>query len=81
MASAPARDDLRHHVAHLQFIRPEDVDRFADLGVVANFQPLWAAHDPQMDELTLPFVGPERAPGSTVIGTLARARRPAGLRQ
>ena len=25
----PARD-LRHHIAHLQLIRPEDVPRFAD---------------------------------------------------
>jgi predicted amidohydrolase YtcJ len=71
VASAPP-DDLRHHIAHLQFIRPEDVDRFADLGVVANFQPLWATHDPQMDELTLPIVGPERASWQYVIGTLAR---------
>ena len=64
--------DLRHHIAHLQFIRPEDLDRFADLGVVANFQPLWAAHEPQMDELTLPFVGPERARWQYLIGSLAR---------
>jgi len=63
---------LRHHIAHLQFIRPEDVDRFADLGVVANFQPLWAAHEPQMDELTLPLIGPERAGWQYLIGTLAR---------
>ena len=67
-----APTDLRHHIAHLQFIRPEDVDRFADLGVVANFQPLWAAHEPQMDELTLPLVGPERARWQYLIGTLAR---------
>jgi predicted amidohydrolase YtcJ len=66
------RLDLRHHIAHLQFIRPEDLDRFADLGVVANFQPLWATHDPQMDELTLPIVGPERARWQYLIGTLAR---------
>jgi hypothetical protein len=64
--------DLRHHIAHLQFIRPEDLDRFADLGVVANFQPLWAIHDPQMDNLTLPIVGPERARWQYRIGTLAR---------
>ncbi|HEY0718362.1 MAG TPA: amidohydrolase, partial [Streptosporangiaceae bacterium] len=71
VAGVPA-DDLRHHVAHLQFIRPEDLDRFAGLGVVANFQPLWATHDPQMQELTLPFVGPERARWQYRIGTLAR---------
>jgi predicted amidohydrolase YtcJ len=64
--------DLRHHLAHLQFIRPGDLDRFRDLDVVANFQPLWACHDPQMDDLTLPVVGPERATWQYRIGTLAR---------
>jgi hypothetical protein len=39
---------------------------------VANFQPLWACHDPQMDDLTLPVVGPERATWQYRIGTLAR---------
>ena len=36
------RRAARHHVAHLQFITPRDMGRFAELGVVANFQPLWA---------------------------------------
>jgi predicted amidohydrolase YtcJ len=72
VSSAGPHSGLRHHVAHLQFIRPGDLDRFADLGVVANFQPLWATHDPQMDELTLPIVGPERAGWQYRIGTLAR---------
>jgi predicted amidohydrolase YtcJ len=53
--------DLRHHVAHLQVVRPDDIGRFRRLGVTANIQPLWAAHEPQMDELCLPFLGPERA--------------------
>lgn len=52
---------LRHHVAHLQVVRPSDIDRFQRLGVTANIQPLWAAHEPQMDELCVPFLGPERA--------------------
>ena len=30
--------------------------------MIANCQPYWAQHDPQMDELTIPFLGPERAP-------------------
>ena len=63
---------LRHHLAHLQFIRPDDLDRFRELGAVANFQPLWACHNPQMDDLTLPIVGPERATWQYRIGTLAR---------
>ncbi len=35
-----------------------DVPRFAALDAVANLQPLWACHEPQLDELTLPFLEP-----------------------
>lgn len=62
----------RHHLAHLQFIEPRDLPRFAELGAVANFQPLWACHEPQMDELTIPFVGPERAEWQYSIGSLSQ---------
>lgn len=51
----------RHHLAHLQFVHPDDVARFAALGVTANMQALWACNEPQMRELTVPIVGPERA--------------------
>ncbi|HWM96308.1 MAG TPA: amidohydrolase, partial [Streptosporangiaceae bacterium] len=63
LAALPAdsRREARHHLAHLQFITPRDMARFAELGVVANFQPLWACAEIQMEELTLPFVGAERA--------------------
>ncbi len=66
------RRDGRHHLAHLQFIRPSDLPRFAALGAVANFQPLWACNEPQMTELTIPFVGAERAAWQYQIGGLAR---------
>ena len=61
----------RHHIAHLQVIHPEDVPRFADLGVLANCQPLWASNEPQMTELTLPFLGPERSAWQYPFGSLA----------
>jgi predicted amidohydrolase YtcJ len=67
------RRNGRHHLAHLQFIAPRDMERFRALDAVANFQPLWACHDPQMDEMTLPFVGPERAGWQYVIGSLVRS--------
>ena len=53
--------DRRHHLAHLQVVNPEDVPRFHHLGVTANMQALWAMHEPQMDDLTIPFIGTERA--------------------
>jgi len=36
-------------------------------------QALWAAHEPQMDELTIPFIGPERTARQYVFGDLLRA--------
>ena len=48
--------DGRHHLAHLQVVDEADVPRFADLDAVANIQALWATHEDQLDELTLPFL-------------------------
>ncbi|MFJ8045606.1 amidohydrolase [Kitasatospora sp. NPDC096147] len=63
----------RHHLAHLQVVHPQDIGRFAPLGAIANLQPLWAAHEPQMDELTIPFLGAERAGWQYPFGDLLRA--------
>ncbi|MFF5532645.1 amidohydrolase [Streptomyces cinerochromogenes] len=65
--------DTRPHLAHLQVVHPDDVPRFARLGATANIQPLWAAHEPQMDELTIPFLGPERARHQYPFGALLRS--------
>ena len=53
--------DRRHHIAHLQVVQPQDVPRFAELGVVANCQTYWAQSEPQMEALTVPFLGEQRA--------------------
>jgi predicted amidohydrolase YtcJ len=65
--------DNRHHIAHLQVVHPDDVPRFAALDVTANMQGLWAAHEPQMDDLTIPFIGPDRAERQYVFGDLLRS--------
>jgi predicted amidohydrolase YtcJ len=74
LAALPAeqRRAGRHHLAHLQFIAPRDMTRFRALDAVANFQPLWACNEPQMEEMTLPFVGAERAAWQYLIGSLVR---------
>jgi predicted amidohydrolase YtcJ len=74
LAALPAaeRQSGRHHLAHLQFISPPDLDRFASLGVVANFQPLWACEDDQVTDLTVPFVGQERAAWQYRIGSVLK---------
>jgi predicted amidohydrolase YtcJ len=65
--------DHRHHLAHIQVVHPDDVPRFRRLGVVANAQPLWAAHEGQMDELTIPFLGEPRWRWQYPFGALVRA--------
>jgi predicted amidohydrolase YtcJ len=64
---------LRHHLAHLQVVHPSDLGRFVRLRVAANFQPLWACADDQMVELTIPYLGEERAATQYPIGSLSRA--------
>jgi predicted amidohydrolase YtcJ len=60
----------RHHLAHLQVVHPDDIPRFAALGATANIQPLWATHEPQMDELTIPFLGERRSGWQYPFGSL-----------
>jgi hypothetical protein len=65
--------DGRHHIAHIQLIDPADVARFAELGVSANMQPLWACHGDQMDVLTVPCIGEARVALQYPYASLARA--------
>ena len=51
----------RHHLSHIQMFNPADIPRFAELDAIANFQPLWAYADEYVTELTVPFIGEERA--------------------
>jgi predicted amidohydrolase YtcJ len=66
-------NDLRHHIAHIQLIRPEDLPRFRSVGAVANAQPLWACSEGQMEHLTIPFIGGERASWQYPFRSLERA--------
>lgn len=63
----------RHHIAHVQVVHPDDIARFAQLGVAANVQTLWATFEPQMVELNLPVLGDERAAWQYPFGDLDRA--------
>ncbi len=67
------RHDLRHHLAHVQVVHPDDLARFRALDAVANCQTLWAQADAQMDELTVPFLGQERVDQMYPFGSLARS--------
>lgn len=66
-------NDNRHHIAHIQVVHPDDIPRFRELGVVANAQPLWATFEGQMVNLTIPFLGTERADWQYPFAALVRS--------
>jgi predicted amidohydrolase YtcJ len=71
--NANGMNDHRHHIAHIQIIHPDDIPRFAELGVAANMQPLWAQNEPQMLNLTIPFLGEVRSKWQYPFGSLVRS--------
>jgi predicted amidohydrolase YtcJ len=66
-------NDRRHHLSHIQVVHPDDIHRFRTLHVVANAQPLWAVHEGQMDDLTIPFLGEPRWRWQYPFASLVRA--------
>lgn len=71
--AANGRNDLRHQIAHLDVVDPQDVPRFAELGVTANLQPLWARRDLEIEETKLPLLGPAREESHFPFGSLVAA--------
>jgi len=65
--------DRRWTMAHLQLVDPADVPRFAELGVVANFEPYWAHLDSWQRELNAKRLGEERLNDQYRIGTMVRS--------
>lgn len=55
---ANGNSGLPHTITHLQFVRPEDLPRFRELGVIASFQLYWATADPDAIDLVEPYVDP-----------------------
>ncbi len=64
--------DARPLLAHIQLFAPSDIPRFRELGVIADFQPLWAYADAYIRDLTEPFLGPERSRWLYPIASVAR---------
>ena len=70
---ANGETDGRHHLAHLQIVAEEDVPRFTELDATANLQALWATHEDQLDELTLPFLQDGQEARQYPFGDFVRA--------
>ena len=65
--------DRRPVIAHAQLINKEDLPRFARLGVIANYQPLWCYLDPMNKELITPRLGEERTNRQYQLASLSKS--------
>ena len=65
-----------HQIAHCQMVHPADRPRFAELGVMANLQPFWAATDPVIPDQTMAMIGAARAPWTYAFRSLIDAGAP-----
>lgn len=64
--------DSRHLIAHLELIDPQDIPRFQRLGVIADFQSLWAYADEYITKLTEPKLGLQRSRWLYPIASVAK---------
>jgi len=63
----------RHHITHLQLINEGDIPRFAELGIGASFQALWAYPDVAAMEMDIAMIGEERGYQKYPIAGVRRA--------
>jgi len=71
--SVNGSSDNRHHISHLQMIDGQDIPRFSELGVAANFQAAWALPDEWITGISIPELGVERVNKMYPIGSVFRA--------
>ncbi len=62
----------RHQIVHLQLIDEEDIPRFGELGVAANFQCMWCYPDVYID-LAIDIVGEERVNRFYPVASIERS--------
>lgn len=65
--------DSRHRIEHIEVIHPDDIPRFADLGVIAAMQPLHAPAHAGSSDVWIHRAGEERYPLSFAWETLRQA--------
>lgn len=64
---------LRHHIVHLQLVAESDKARFAELGIAATFQALWAWPDAIATGADTELLGKERTESMYPIGSMHRS--------
>jgi predicted amidohydrolase YtcJ len=71
--AAHTRPDVRRCIAHLELMHPDDIGRFAALGVAANFQPDWAHLNPGTLSVQEGLIGLPRYHTRYALGDMLRS--------
>jgi predicted amidohydrolase YtcJ len=71
-AQREMRWDSRDSITHDQFVRPADIPRYSQIGVMANLQLQWASRDPYVANVE-GYVSPSNYNTQYPAGDLARA--------
>nr|WP_319537601.1 amidohydrolase [uncultured Methanospirillum sp.] len=62
--------DSRHKISHIQLINSSDIPRLKSLGIVASLQPNWFYYDNNFRNVSLPYLGSDRAEHMYTLKTL-----------
>ena len=62
--------DRRPTIVHVQLLDSLDLPRFSELGIIANFGPLWTRQDPMQAVSSAPRIGPERTDRQYLLRSL-----------
>jgi len=54
-----SKNRIHHSIAHLQFVNPDDFERFTNMGILASFSFYWAQADTDYTNLVKPYIVPE----------------------
>ncbi|PWR74355.1 amidohydrolase [Methanospirillum lacunae] len=62
--------DARHKISHIQLINSSDIQRLKSLHIIASLQPNWFYYDDNFKNVSLPYLGEERAEHMYTLKTL-----------
>lgn len=66
-------EKMRNTIAHFMAIRDEDKVRMAELGVVANVQPIWGCYYSMTENIITDMIGDRRARAQYPLGSFKKA--------
>lgn len=66
-------ETMRNTIAHFMAVREEDKIRMAELGIIANVQPIWGCYYSMTETIITEMLGDQRARGQYPLGSFQAA--------